>query len=669
MPPSRSLQSGRARTSEPRAPGFSLRYMDRSVSPERDFYRYAVGSWVKRNPVPSDKSRWGAFGELDQYNVQRLHRLMERRSRPSDAHLRSVADEVARFYAAAMDTSRRNQLRFRPIEKDLRSAASISSLDDLVRLLASLHNQGSPALFSATVHPDKKRSRFYALYIEQDGLSLPDRDYYLAPGFQPQRKAFQRHLVRAFSLLGDTATEARREAGVVLRIETELAKASRTRTELRDELKNYNKTTLRQLRARVPSIRWDQYFKGRGAKRPSYVIVGQPDFLSALQRLLRRLPLSDWKVYVRWHILRAGAPFLHREIEDEHFQFNQRTLLGQKVPEPQWRRALRAADRSIGDALGQLFVAEYFPPSSTARMKKLVADVKEVFRDRLEHLPWMTAATRRRALAKFARFTTKIGHPRHFRNDSTLRIDRRSYLGNVQRATEFESRRKMARLGHRVDPDDWQMTAPQVNAYFDGTRNEIVFPAGILQPPFFDPTKDDAVNYGAIGLVIGHEITHGYDDQGRRYDEHGNLQDWWTQRDAGEFQRRAKKIVEQYDRFEPLPGAHIKGALTLGENIADLGGVSIAFEALQRRLAKDPASRRPIDGLTPEQRFFISYAQIWRETVKAQDARRLLTIDPHSPGPYRVLGPLLNTGPFFDAFQIRREAPMFRPEKLRVQIW
>jgi len=665
----RGAPARRTRLAEPRPPGFSVRYMDRSVPPGEDFYRFAVGSWIKHNPVPADKSRWGAFEELNEYNYQRLHRLVEQSNRHRSSHLRAIAHEVVDFYASAMDTARRNQLGFLPIAPDLKRIESIRSTDDFVRLLAEFHGKGIPGLFSTLVYPDKKQSRVYAFYIQQGGLSLPDREYYLAPAFEPQRKAFERHLIRAFSLLGDSRAEARRRATVVIGIETELAKASRSRTDLRDEQKNYHMTSTRRLRARFPAIGWDRYFSGRGAKRLSHAIVGQPEFLRAVEKLLRQGPISDWRTYARWHLLRSSAPFLHREIEDEHFRFYQKALLGQQHPEPPWKRAVRAADRTIGDALGQLFVAECFPPAASTRMKKLVADLREVFRDRLARLEWMTPATRRRALAKFSRFTTKIGHPRHFRDDSSLRIDRRDYLGNVRRALEFESRRKVARLGRRVDPDEWRMTTPMVNAYFDPTQNEIVFPAGILQPPFFDSAMDDAVNYGGIGLVIGHEITHGYDDQGRRYDERGNLRDWWTAKDAREFRRRAKKIIAEYDQFEALPGAHVKGALTVGENIADLGGVSIAFEALQRRLARDPESRRPVAGLTPEQRFFISYAQIWRETVRMQDARRLLTVDEHAPGRFRVIGAVVNSGPFFEAFGIHKGAPMFRPENLRVQIW
>ena len=643
--------------------------MDRTVSPKKDFYQFAVGSWIKKNPVPADKSRWGAFNELSDYNAERLHRLVERNAKRRGAHLPLPVREVRDFYVSAMDTARRNQVRYAPLEPDIRRIGSARSFDDLVPLLAEFHNKGIPALFSTKVYPDKKRSEVYALYLVQDGLSLPDREYYLAPEFEPQRKAFRAHVVRAFSLSGDSLSRARREAETIIRIETDLARASRTRTELRDQLKNYNRMSPSELRARVPSLRWKQYFAGRGVERLRYVIVGQPEYFRAVGKVLRRRRISDWKTYFRWHLLRTSAPYLHRQAEEEDFRFFHRALLGQRHPEPSWKRAIQAADRAIGEALGQLFVAEYYPPEAAARMEKLVADVREVFTDRLRHLEWMSPATRSRALRKFRRFTAKIGHPKHPRDDSSLRLDPRDYLGNIWRALEFESRRKMAQVGRPVDPDEWRMTAPTVNAYYDSTQNEIVFPAGILQPPFFDARMDDAVNYGGIGLVIGHEITHGYDDQGRRSDERGNLHDWWTRTDAREFQRRAKKVIAEYDEFEPLPGLHVNGALTLGENIADLGGLSIAFEALQRRLKRDPERRRTRDGLTPEERFFISYAQIWRQTVKEQEARRLLTVDTHSPGPFRVKGAVVNSGPFFNTFKISPGDPMYRPENRRVRIW
>ncbi|MBU6399013.1 MAG: M13 family metallopeptidase [Verrucomicrobia bacterium] len=400
-----------------------------------------------------------------------------------------------------------------------------------------------------------------------------------------------------------------------------------------------------------------------------YAIVGQPEFFSALDRLVGERPLSDWRVYLRWHVLHASAPFLPPAIEREDFAFFHRTLSGQQQPEPRWQRAATFIDSSIGEALGQLYVEKYFPPSARARMIELVANLKSVFRGRLEKVGWMTAATRAKALVKFDRFTQKIGYPDKFRDYSSVVIRPDDLLGNVRRAAAFETHRRLARVGQAVDRTEWHMTPPTVNAYFNPSQNEIVFPAGILQPPFFDVTMDDAVNYGAIGVVIGHEITHGYDDEGRKYDGEGNLHDWWTAADAEAFETRAQKVVDQYNAYEPLPGLHVNGRLTLGENIADLGGVSIALEALERILARDPARRRTIDGFTPEQRFFISFAQIWRTNIRPEEARRLVTVDPHSPGQFRAVGPLVNRQEFYDAFGIRSGAPMWRAPANRAEIW
>ncbi|MCI4324090.1 MAG: M13 family metallopeptidase, partial [Thermoplasmata archaeon] len=369
------------------------------------------------------------------------------------------------------------------------------------------------------------------------------------------------------------------------------------------------------------------------------------------------------------HALHRAAPFLHQGVRDEHFDFFQRTLLGKKQPEPRWRHAAIVIDQLLGEALGQMYVQQHYLPAASARMNDLVNGIKSVFRDRLDKLEWMNEATRRRALAKFDRFRTKIGHPKIYRDYSNLRIVRDDYFGNVVRADAFETLRQVSRAGQPVDREEWRMSPPTVNAYFNPTMNEIVFPAGILQPPFFDATLDDATNYGGIGVVIGHEITHGYDDQGRKYDAEGNLNDWWTKADSKEFDRRAKKVVNQYNGFEPLPGVHVNGQLTLGENIADLGGVSIAYDALQRRLKANPSRRKKIEGFTPEQRFFLAYAQVWRDNTRDPERRRRLTLDPHSPGEFRAVGALANFEPFYEAFGVEKGDRMWLPPPKRAAIW
>jgi len=661
---------------EPRVPAFSISYMDQSVEPAADFYSFADGQWVKDNPVPADKARWASFVELAERNSYLIHALLEEAA-AGDYAKGTPRREVGDFYTSAMDTNRLEQLRFQPIAADLKRIDDIKSTDDLFRLLASFHDEGLAGIFRAEVSPDARQSSIYALELDQGGLSLPDRDYYVKDSFVTQRQAYREHVAKMFALLGETPEDAAVHAGIVLDVETELAKASRTRVELRDPNKNYNKFTKAELLGKNPAITWPVYLAQRNLEQVPYAIVGQPEFFEAVGKLVAARPLSDWRVYLRWHVLHACAPYLCHDAEVEDFNFFGKVLSGQPEQEPRWKRAFRALDHGMGDAqghgigeaVGQLYVEKYFPPEAKTRMNDLVENLKTVFRDHLEKVDWMTDATRAKALAKFARFTQKIGYPDKFRDYSALEIKRDDYLGNVRRASAFEQHRQFARVGQPVDRTEWHMTPPTVNAYFNPLQNEIVFPAGILQPPFFDVSMDDAVNYGAIGVVIGHEITHGYDDEGRKYDAEGNLNEWWSKEDGQEFDARAQKVVDEYNAFETLPGVHVNGKLTLGENLADLGGVSIAYDALERDLAKNPSKRKVIDGFTPEQRLFISFSQVWRTNIRDAEARRLVTVDPHSPGRFRAVGPLVNYQQFFDAFHIKPGDPMWRAPELRAHIW
>jgi putative endopeptidase len=524
-------------------------------------------------------------------------------------------------------------------------------------------------MFDASFGPDEKNSALYAVELGQGGLSLPDRDYYLKDTFADKLEKYRKHVARLFTLLGEPASEAATNADIVVALETDLAKASRTRVELRDPVKNYNKFAGDEFTAKTPALLWTVYFADRHVAVPGYEIVGQPEFFTAVNGLVQDRPLADWKVYLRWHLVHSSAPFLTDAFEQENFNFYGKVLSGQPEQEPRWKRGAHILDGNIGEALGQLYVEKYFPPAARKRMNELVENLKAVFHDRLEKVSWMTEATRAKAEAKFARFTQKIGFPAKFRDYSAIVIRRDDLLGNVRRAAAFESRREIARVGKPVDRTEWGMTPETVNAYFNPEQNEIVFPAGILQPPFFDVTMDDAVNYGAIGVVIGHEMTHGYDDEGRKFDADGNLNDWWTADDSKAFESRAQLVVDEYNNFEVLPGLHVNGKLTLGENLADLGGVHIAYEALERALAKDPSKRKLIDGFTPEQRFFISFAQIWRTNVRDAEAQRLVTVDPHSPGQFRAYGPLLNVQEFYDAFGIQPGSPIWLPPERRAVIW
>jgi putative endopeptidase len=660
--------SGPKTSIEPRIPRFSTSYMDKSVQPGVNFYEFADGDWVKNNPVPADKSRWGAFMELQERNWFLIHQILDD-TLATEQTPNSPARKVADFFRSAMDTNRLEQLGFKPIEPELKQINDLSSTEDVLRLLAGFHARGIDACFGRSPSPDAKSSSVYAFYLSQGGLGLPDRDYYLSDRFTQQREAYGVHIAKMFTLLGEDAGLAKTQAATVVELETALAKASKSRVELRDPIANYHKMQVGDILRDFPGTPISTYLAASGLGNLSEVIVRQPEFFQALYALARERSLDDWKVYLRWHLLRATAPFLHSAAEEESFAFYGRILRDQKEQEPRWQRAARVIDGEIGEALGQLFVERYFPAAARTRMNELVGNLKAVLRDRLDKLDWMSAPTRAKALAKFERFTQKIGHPDKFRDYSTVEIRPDDYLGNVERADAFETKRTLSRVGGPVDKTEWHMTPETVNAYFNPLQNEIVFPAGILQPPFFDVTMDDAVNYGGIGVVIGHEMTHGYDDQGRKYDADGNLNDWWTEADAKAFERRAQKVVDQFDAYEPLPGLHVNGRLTLGENIADLGGASIAYEALERALAKDPSKRKNIDGFTPEQCFFLSFSQIWRTNCREAEMRRLVTVDPHSPGQFRAIGPNVNLQEFYDAFGIGPSAPMWRAPELRAKIW
>jgi putative endopeptidase len=663
------LSAAPASEAPPPVPRFSVENMDKSVDPGADFFKYAAGTWLKRNPIPADKSRWSGFEQLRERNLYLLRGILEETATDRQAAARTPRRQVGDFFASGLDTNRLEKLRFRPLAQDLKRIDRLKSATELVALLADFHEQDVNALFGAGVSPDARRSSIYAFELGQGGLGLPDRDYYLKDTFAKQRDAYRAHVAKMLLLLGEKPADADAHGATVLELETALARVSRTRVELRDPNKNYNKVTTEELIAKHPATAWRAYLDGVGLAKLPYVIVGQPEFFSAVDGLLKDRPLADWKVYLRWHLLRNSAPFLHAEVDQEQFAFYGKTLRGQEQQEPRWQRVAKVIDGSIGEALGRLYVEKYFPPTAKQRMEELIGNLRAVFEDRLRKVDWMSDDTRAKALTKFSRFSQKIGYPVKFRDYATVEIRRDDYLGNVRRAARFESRRQTARVGGPVDKTEWHMTPQTVNAYFNPLQNEIVFPAGILQPPFFDLDADDAVNYGGIGYVIGHEITHGYDDEGRQFDPDGNLKDWWTEKDAKEFEARAKKLVEQYNGYEVLPGVKVNGELTLGENIADLGGVSIAYEALQRLLARDPAKRKPLDGLTPEQRFFLSVAQACRSQARDAEAKRLVTIDPHSPGQFRAIGPHVNLAEFYDAFGIKEGAPMWRPVEARAKIW
>ncbi len=651
-----------------RVPRFSTDYMNKSVAPGADFAQYAFGNWQKDNPIPADKSRWGSFNELDQYNQAGLRTILETAAGKSHEP-GSVEQKVGDFFASGMDTAAIDAAGVKPLATDLAQIDAIANLDDLARTLAGLHNEGVGGFFRVFVDADEKNSTMNALQANQGGLSLPSRDYYFADQFAKARAGFVEHVAKMFVLAGETPEAAAAHAQTVFEAEKSLATKARTPVELRDSLANYNKMPTAGFAAKMPAFPFTAYLAERGIGGPAAaeIIVGQPEFFEGLQAQLTARPLADWKTYLRYRLLRTAGPYLAAPLEEEIFRFYSTELQGTPAMEPRWQRTARVIDGQIGEALGQLYVAQYYPPEARAKMTEMIANVVAVMHDRLGKLDWMTEATRQKALAKFDRFYAKIGHPDQWKTYATVDVKRGNYYGNVRAAAGAEIKRRLARLGQPVDKKEWAMSPPTVNAYFDPTANNINFPAGILQPPFFDFTLDDAVNYGGIAAVIGHEITHGFDDQGRHYDAEGNLSDWWTPEDAKAFDARAQKVVDQFNGYEVLPGLHVNGRLTLGENIADLGGVSLAYEALQRSL--QGKERKLIDGLTPEQRFFLSWSQVWRTSARDNEARRLATIDPHAPGRFRAIGPLVNMQEFFDAFGIKEGDPMWRSPELRAKIW
>ena len=651
----------------PPVPRFSVDNMDRSVAPGADFYQFAAGGWLRNNPVPGDKSRWSGFDELQERNWSLQKETLEQAAaaKSGPKYVRQVGD----LFASAMDTNRVEQLGFAPIQSDLKRIAGLKNATDLWRLTAQLHLIDAGVLFGGGPAADAKNSRTNTFYLSQGGLGLPDRDYYLSAGFAPQREGYRAHIIKMLGMLGDSAESAARQADTILSLETELAKAGKSRVELRDPVANYHRHTLAELHTLTPHLAWPVYLNELGLSRMGSVVVGQTNFFQRLDQLVVERPLADFQTYLRWHVLHGAASFLHAAPADETFAFYGTALRGQPEQEPRWQRAAKLVDAALGEALGRIYVEKNFPPAARARMTELVDNLQAVFQDRLRKLEWMSEPTRQKALAKFAKFTRKIGHPETFRDYSKVVITRTDYFGNVRRASLFENRRQIARVGQAVDRKEWHMTPQTVNAYFSPLQNEIVFPAAILQPPFFDLAADDALNYGAIGVVIGHEITHGYDDKGRQFDAEGNLNDWWSETDAREFETRAKRLVDQFSAYEPLPGKKVNGQLTLGENIADLGGASMAYEALQRALAKDPSKRKTIDGFTPEQRFFISLGQLWRTNWRDTELVRRLTVDTHSPGQYRAIGPHVNMPEFYQAFDIKPTDKMYRAPELRAKIW
>ncbi len=653
-----------------RAPAIDSANFDTAAKPCEDFYQYTNGSWLAAHPIPADRSQYGSFSALSDRNRDVVRKILDETSEKADWPKGTPQQKVSDFYATGMDAAAREKAGAAPLAPTFATIAKLKSADDLPAVLAEMHLSGVNAGFGFRVAQDARNSTRYIGVMNQGGLGLPDRDYYFKDDTKSKdlRDAYRIHVAKILTLAGDAPEAAKTGADVVMGIETKLAKASITRVENRDPQKTYNKRTLAALNAEAPGFDFGKFLAAMGASASTEVNVRQPAFFTGFAALARSAPPAEWRTYLRWHTARTAAPLLSKAFQDEDFAFNGKTLNGTPQQEEPWRRVQAATDFALGEAVGPSYVARAFSPRAKVRMKVLVENMRAALKERIEALPWMSAETKAQAQRKLAAFGVKIGYPDVWRDYSALTISRDvPYAENVRRARVFETKRNLAKLGKPIDRTEWGMTPPTVNAYYSASLNEIVFPAGILQPPFFFEDADDAVNYGGIGVVIGHEMSHGFDDSGSQYDADGNLKNWWTADDRKAYDARTALIVKQFDAYKALPDQSINGKLTLGENIGDFGGIKIAYAAMQKALAGKPKEK--IDGFTPEQRFFLSYATIWRSQFRDESMRVQLNTNPHSPGKWRALGPPSNLPEFYDAFGCAEGTPMRRAEADRPSIW
>jgi len=664
-----SHASPHAQGPAPAVQAFDRSSLDTTCAPCRDFFQFANGEWLKHTEIPGAFPSWGSFNQLQEHNLDVLHDVLDEAAKDNAAPVNSNRRKLGTFYRTCMDSAAADAAALEPLKPELDRIATVSSSAALLAEAARLQRTGARALFSFTAGPDAKHSTEVIGEAGQGGLGLPDRDYYTKTDSTSDRlrRQYATHVARMLELTGTAADEARGAADKIMALETALAGASMTRVQQRDPNAVYHKMTVTELGAISPAIGWGEYFGQVGAPALVALNVRQPDFFKTLGELVRDRPMDDWRWYLRAHLLERFGPWLAAPIATEAFHFQQ-TLTGVKEQQPRWRRCVEATDNALGEALGQEYVARAFSPEAKRRALEMVHNLEAVMEDRLHHLAWMGDSTRQQALSKLAGYTNKIGYPDRWIDYSAVRVEPGSFAANLERATEFDTGRRLSEIGKPVDRTRFGMTPPTVNAYYNPRMNEIVFPAGILQPPFFNPNADDAINYGGMGAVIGHELTHGFDDAGRQYDAVGNLRDWWTTADGDRFKAQAQLVVDQFAGYVAVDTLRVNGRLTLGENLADLNGLRIAYAAFQRSLAGKP--RPPlIDGFTPEQRFFLGWAQVWRGKDRDEFARLLVNVDPHSPSRWRVNGPLSNMTEFRAAFACSAGDAMVRPDSVQPHIW
>jgi len=654
--------------------GINLENIDTAVRPQDDFFKYVNGGWINKTEIPADQGRWGSFNELREFNNNAVLKVLKKAAEntalyPDGTDQRKAAD----FYSVGMDSLLAEKVGIDPLRPYFEKINSVKDKNEIQHYLTDDVLTGGGAFFGFGILPDFKNSKKMAAYIDAGGLGLPERDYYLHTDAKSKetREKYKIHLSNLFKLAGDSEDKATAAANTVLALETQLAKSMLSKEDKRDPGKLYNPKTNSALSKLTPSINWQNYFSDLKITEDT-IIVMEPEYLKAYEKVVGTFKLDDIKTYLRAALLRGSAPFLNHAFVQESFDFNTKYLHGTETMRPRWKRVLDVTDGYLGEAIGKLYIDETFPPEAKQKALAMVENIKLAFAERVKSLDWMSDSTKQMALAKLSTFTVKIGYPDKWKDYSDLVIEKSpekaSYFNNAVNASRFQVQEQIDKLGKPVDKTEWQMTPQTVNAYYNPLFNEIVFPAGILQAPFYDYRADEAVNYGGIGAVIGHELSHGFDDKGSQFDADGNLKNWWAESDLTKFKEKGKTYVDQFNAYEPLPGLFVQGEFTLGENIGDLGGLAVAFEGLQRYYKEN---KKPdlIDGLTPEQRFFMSWGTIWRTKSRDETLRTQVLTDPHAPGMYRANGPLTNFEPFYKAFNVVEGDKMFRPESERVKIW
>ena len=649
--------------------GFDIRDLDTSVRPADDFFHYASGGWIRKNPLPATEAMWGSFTVLRQDNRKKLKAIVEEVAQERNAKMESDAQMVRDIYSTGMDEVKRERDGVSPLLPIFEKINALKKPEEIIPLTAYLHRLGFGGLFGFFIDQDERHNDKNILYLVQSGLSLPDRDYYLNDNEESKRVRveYRKHIMSMFKLLGKSPKDCGIAIESILRIETDLAKHSMTQVELRDIEKQYNKRTLSKFAKEAPGAEWEKYFRLAGVGKPKEIIVAQPIFMKRTAEMLGEISIAEWKDYFTWHILSGASSFLNKSFVNEHFKFYSTILAGVKKQRPLWERVVGFIDGTVGEALGKLYVERHFNHEAKKKINELVDNLFSAYEERIKALDWMTPKTKKLALKKLHAMTRKLGYPDKWKGYKGLVVRDDSYIENYWRVHEFEWKRTIKKLKQKPDKKEWHMTPPTVNAYYSPIMNEIVFPAGIMQPPFFDASADDAVNYGAIGSVIGHEITHGFDDQGCQFDHTGNFKNWWTNEDKKHFDKKAKVIEDEFNNYTAIDDMKVNGALTLGENIADLGGLTIAFSAFKK--SQKGKKREIIDGFTPEQRFFLGFALSEREQLRPELLKKIIVTDPHSPSIFRVNGPLSNMPEFYEAWGVKEGDKLYRKPKERAKIW